>query len=81
MTELEIFAKNIIESGGEFWTLETCTKGKLAKTVTHYMVRGHEYNEVRFQVFNKEGKRIFVDTSLATARSVYNSMIEGSEKK
>ena len=81
MTELEIFAKDIIDSGGEFWTLETCTKGKLAKTVTHYTVRGHEYNEVRFQVFNKEGKRIFVDTSLTTARSVYNSMIEGSEKK
>ena len=79
MTELEIFAKDIIDSGGEFWTLETCTKGKLAKTVTHYIVRGHEYNEVRFQVFNKEGKRIFVDTSLTTARAVYNSMIEGRE--
>ena len=55
MTELEIFANDIIDSGGEFITLETSTKGKLAKTVTHYTVRGHVYNEVRFQVFNKEG--------------------------
>lgn len=79
MTELEIFAKDIIESGGKFWTLETSTKGKLAKTVTHYTVRGNEYNEVRFQVFNKEGKRIFVDTSLTTAQAVYNSLIEGRQ--
>lgn len=67
MTELEIFAKDIIESGGEFWTLETSTKGKLVKTVTHYT----------YQVFNREGKRIFIDTSLTTARAVYDSMIEG----
>lgn len=77
MTELEIFAKDIIESGGEFWTLKTNPKGKLAKTVTHYTVKGHVYNEVHYQVFNKEGKRIFVDTSLTTARAVYASMIEG----
>lgn len=76
MTELEIFAKDIIDDGGEFYTLETSTKGKLAKTVTHYTVKGHVYNEVRFQVFNKEGKRIFVDTSLMPALNVYHSMIE-----
>lgn len=76
MTELEIFAKDFIESGGEFWTLETCTRGKLAKTISHYEVKGHVYNEVRYQVFNAEGKRVFVHTGYTPALQFYNKMIE-----
>lgn len=74
--EIEVFAKNIIDSGGEFYTLETCTRGKLVKTVTHYTVKWHEFNEVRFQVFNAEGKRVFVSTEYITALNYYRNNIK-----
>lgn len=74
MTELEMFAKDFIESGGEFWTLETCTRGKLAKTVSIYEVDGQTYHEVRYQVFNAEGKRVFVHTSYMPALRFYDEM-------
>lgn len=76
MTELEIFVKDIIEQGGEFWTLETCTRGKLAKTITHYKVKNDIYNEVRYQVFNADGKRVFVDVNYYPALTYYNTHIK-----
>lgn len=77
--EIEIFARNIIDEGGEFYTLETCKRGKLVKTVTHYEVKYHTYNEGRYQVFNSEGKRIFVSTDLMTAKKVYQKLIDGED--
>lgn len=76
MTELELFAKDIIEKGGEFYTLETCSRGKLAKTVTHYEVRNQIFNEVMYQVFNAEGKRVFADVSYNIAYQYYKNNIE-----
>lgn len=76
MKEIEIFAKSIIEQGGEFYTLETCSRGKLAKTVTHYEVRNQIFNDVRYQVFNAEGKRVFVDVSYNLAYQYYKNNIE-----
>ena len=77
--EIEVFAKNIIDSGGEFYTLKTCTQGKLVKTVTHYTVKWHEFNEVRYQVFNKDGKRVFVSPEYSTALQVYEKLFNGEE--
>ncbi len=78
--EIEIFARNIIDGGGEFYTLETCKRGKLVKTVTHYEVKWHTYNEVRYQVFNAEGKRVYVSTDYMTALQYYTEHIEKEEE-
>lgn len=77
MTELEIFSKSIIEEGGEFYTLETSIHGKLAKTVSHYSVKHHVYNEVIYQVFNKAGKRVFASVDYFTALTYYENMMKG----
>lgn len=76
MTELEIFAKNIIEEGGEFYTLETSTHGKFVKTITHYSVKHRVYNEVVYQVFNKAGKRVYVSVNYFAALTYYENMIK-----
>lgn len=76
MREIEIFAKNIIDEGGEFYTLETSTKGKLAKTVSHYEIKHRVYNEICFQVFDASGKRVYVSKNYVSALAYYNNLLK-----
>ena len=69
MTEIEMFIQDFLDEGaGEVYTVETSSKGKILKTVA--------YGETRYQVFNSEGKRIFVSTGYIPAIDVYNKMIK-----
>lgn len=75
MTDIEKFAKYVIEEGGEFHTLEMSKRGKLVKIISHYEVRGRIYNNVIFHVYNSEGKRVFVSTSYKNALTVYEKEV------
>lgn len=75
MTDIEKFAKSIIEEGGEFHTLETSKRGKLVKIISHYEVKGRIYNDVIFHVYNSEGKRVFVSTSYNNALTAYEKEV------
>ena len=75
MSELEMIAKSVIDGGGEFYTLETCKHGKLAKIVTHYESRHQIYNNVTYHVFNADGKRKFAHVNYHIAYNYYMNNI------
>lgn len=80
MSELELFAKSIIDKGGEFWPLEEKGDIKMYKTITHYMVKGHEYNNCMYQIF-KDGLRCFAHPDYKTALAFYRSLIKEGDRK
>ena len=73
MTELEYFAKQTLEQGGEWYKLEgEFCKGGLYVSKTKYLVKNnYYYNSPVYQVFNNEGKRIMATTNYNSAYSYY----------
>ena len=81
MTDLELFARAAIEKGDEWHTLETCSRGKLFKCIHKYEYAHNYYNDVIYQVFNSEGKRVFSNVSYLAAYNYYlHNIIEGGEE-
>lgn len=76
MTELELIAKSFIDEGGEFWPLEEKDNIKMFKTITHYMVKGHQYNNCMYQVFD-DGVRVFAHPEYSAALSFYRGLVKG----
>ena len=65
MTELELFAKQTLEQGGEWVLLEQSEAGRLYKTQGKWC-------DV-FQVFDSEGKRVFTSESYFNAHQFYQA--------
>lgn len=63
MTELECFAKQTLEQGGEWWKLEE----GLYVCKTKQLINNYFYDTPVYQVFNPEGKRLFTSTSYRLA--------------
>ena len=69
MTEIKMFIQDFLDDGvGEIYTVFTHKKGKMLKTVA--------YGETRYQVFNAEGKRIFVSPNYMPALDAYMKIVE-----
>ena len=77
MTELELFAKQTLEQGGEWYKLEE----GLFLSKTKYLVGNYYfYNDPVYQVFNSEGKRLMVSTSYDAAYSFWLIVKESDVK-
>lgn len=76
LDELNMIAKSILDDGGEFWPLEENGDIKMYKSITHYMVKGHQYNSVSYQIF-KDRSRYFVSMDYGTALACYRALIKG----
>lgn len=64
MTDLELYAKETLNQGGEWWKLED----GLFVSKTKYLVNNNYfYNIPVYQVFNSEGKRLMTTTSYVVA--------------
>ena len=75
MTEFEIFSEITLKHGGEWWKLEESKNYSLHLCKTKYMVKHvFYYNPPVYQVFNKQGKRIFASTDRKTAYAVYTTL-------
>lgn len=72
MTELELFARQTLEQGGEWFLLEQSEAGSLYKTQGKWCDgRNYFNNPPVFQVFDSEGKRIFASESYISAYQFY----------
>ena len=75
MTELEMFAKSIIEDGNQWWELEKSDKGGLYMSKKVYSDgRNDYYGTPMYQVFNSEGKRIGVTPIYNDALAKYRRL-------
>ena len=71
MTELELLAKQTLEQGGEWLLLEQSEVGRLYKTQGKWCDGRNYFNTPVFQVFDSEGKRVFVSESYINAYQFY----------
>ena len=77
MSELELFAKQTLEQGGEWFALEKSEAGGLYKAHGKWCDGRNYFNTPPvFQVFDSEGKRKFASESYTLAYQYY---ITGSE--
>lgn len=73
MTDLELFAKQTLEQGGEWYKLED----GLYLSKSKYLVNNNYfYNTPVYQVFNTEGKRLFASTSYDAAYRFWVNLTE-----
>lgn len=80
MTVIESIAKEIIDNGGIFYKLEDDNGLRLCMTKTKYSDgRDFFYNSPMYQIFDKEGNRIFVTVSLDMAYKKYDDLKDGGE--
>lgn len=71
MTDLEIFARHTIEQGGQWYELEP----GLYKSQTWRLIDNRNYfgDVPVYQVFDRNGKRIFASTSFISAFKFWES--------
>ena len=68
MSELELFAEQTIKQGGVWFKLEQKGDYKLYETYSKYCDGRNYYNgPVVYQIFDKNGKRIFATQSYQNA--------------
>ena len=76
-TELELFAKQTLEQGGEWFLLEQSEAGGLYKTQGKWCDGRNYFNTPPvFQVFDSEGKRIFASESYINAYQFYQERLK-----
>lgn len=83
MSELELFAKQTLEQGGEWYKLEgEFCKGGLFVSKTKYLVNNNYYYDTPvYQVFNAEGKRLFATTSYNAAYKYFCNNVKKEVKE
>lgn len=75
VTELQTFAKFTLENGGEWWLLEHSDNYQLYKTCSKYLYKNNYYLDTTvYQIFNKQGKRVFVSTDYKEAYKHYKTL-------
>lgn len=71
-SELELFAEQTLNQGGEWYKLED----GLYKCFGKHLVGNNYVNDTPvYQVFNSEGKRVFASVSYTLAYSYYQNML------
>lgn len=70
-SELELFAKQTLEQGGEWYELED---GLYESKSKHLVNRNYIYGTPVYQVFNSEGKRVYASISYTLAYNFWRNM-------
>lgn len=77
MSELEIFAEMTNNQGGEWSKLEDNENYTLYVSKTKYMSQhNYYYNAPVYQIFNNDGKRLYVSTDYKSAYGKYQNILE-----
>jgi hypothetical protein len=70
-SELELFAKQTLDQGGEWYKLE---EGLYESKSKHLIDNSYIYDTPVYQVFNSEGKRVFSTVSYTLAYNFWRNM-------